>query len=102
MKKEKNSKQETAKPRLNKSKKNFNQRLYEKYPHISRAIFWLTCWRPVTKYELANMAKSIIIFANTNYREHTKMMKNIDEIMKIYQYNKVEDKKEAEERGVYG
>ena len=80
MKKEKSLPQKTAKPPFIPQKKTHKQRMYEKHPHIVHAWFWLTCWRPTIKYELANMAKSVIMFANTNHLQHAKMRKDIDEL----------------------
>jgi len=78
-------------------KRKFKQWLFDEHPRIFKAWFWLTCWRPVTKYEHASLARNILIHANANQISHAKMTKILSNLTKT----NVEDNKEGENRGMY-
>lgn len=37
---------------------------YKRHPKLIKLWFWLTCWRPITKYEHAKLTQNLIGYSN--------------------------------------
>lgn len=67
---------------------------------IIRVWFWLTCWRPVTKYEMGKMYQTFIKFGMAVEKDHIRFNDNLILLNKQVGI-KTKDDKENIDRGMY-
>lgn len=54
---------------------------YLRHPKIHKLFFWLSAWRPVTKYEHAKMAQTIIQLATNVVAENQNIKRNFNNLI---------------------
>ena len=65
-----------------------------------RIWFWLTCWRPVTKYEYVKHMEFFMKFAMAVNKDHVNFQKDIQALKKVVAESKYKEKENIE-KGMY-
>lgn len=73
----------------------------KKISKAKRIWFWLTCWRPATKYEQVKLWEFFMKFALAVEKDHRKFVKDIAEIKQVVGIKDTKKEKENMERGMY-
>lgn len=66
-----------------------------------RIWFWLTCWRPISKYEHVKMWEFLMKFCMAVEKDHRRFMKDIAEIKQVMSIKETKKDDENMERGMY-
>jgi len=66
-----------------------------------RIWFWLTCWRPVTKYEYVKLWEFLMKFGMAVNKDHVRFQKDIETLKTQTVGKDAKKKKENFERGMY-
>lgn len=74
----------------------------KKIDRIRKIWFYLTCWRPITKYEHRIMWEWFMKFAQAVDKDHIVFIRDIDELQRKIGIDKKSKDNENIERGMYG
>jgi hypothetical protein len=66
-----------------------------------RFWFWLTCWRPCTKYEYTKLWEFLLKFGNAVEKDHMRFQKDIMTLKAQVEIKNIIKKRENIERGMY-
>ena len=66
-----------------------------------RIWFWLTCWRPLTKYEYVKLWEFFMKFCVAVEKDHLRVNKEIAELKMRIGVKEIKKEKENIERGMY-
>jgi hypothetical protein len=73
----------------------------KKASKIRKIWFWLTCWRPTTKYEYVKIWEFLMKFGMAIEKDHMKFHNDIQTLNKRVEIKDTQKENENTERGMY-